>query len=773
MSRNPLLPLMHELVLALPGAEKSALARFLDSLGAQIQLVDLEGLTSRLSSASFLLDPIGSEQLATAGWPRDRIESTNPSLIHVSVTCFGSSGPRAGWKGSELIASATGGVLRLTGQPDRAPVKEALDACFFHADMAAAAGAMAAHYERGATGKGQHIDVSAQEVAFSRNVNSILVWQFDRRKLHRVGGALNYGLATVRCIWALADGWCFHTLMSGRFGAPANQALSDWMDECGFENPLRGTDWPRYNRSTLPLETRATWELAIGRFFHSRTKSEIATEGRRRGINATVVYTPSDVLTDAHLEARDFWRQHEGTRVPSRFLRLVSGDLLKDRLTATASSNTPSQPTADADTAPSPAAANADTADDQMGRSTSRPSVLSPTVPRPGPLAGVNVLDFSWALVGSITTKVLGDLGAEVIKVESRTRPCLSRIDVQVSASRPGSFDDKPWFAHLNSSKKSLSLDMKKPQSREIVAPLLAWADIVVENFSPGTMAKLGLDFETLRQDHPGIIMISGSVYGQTGPLAQEWGVDGTGAALSGRTYLTGWPDRDPVIPGAVPYGDVIVPYAMAAGAAVALQHRRETGRGCHIDAAMYEICVQQTYDAVLAAQTSEVQPQRSGNITPGIYLQGVYPAAGDDRWIAVTFHSDSDWNAFLRLTEQADPQSHDERNELMCEWSRAQQAQYSVARLQEVGIAAGVVQDIEDLLEHDPQIKFREALTHLDHPFLGAFGHVRTPITFSRSTVTPFRPPSIGEHSAEIAERLAGLTPVRIAELRQLGVFE
>ncbi len=141
--------------------------------------------------------------------------------------------------------------MRLTGDPDRAPVKEALDACWFHADMAAAAGAMAALYERGSDGRGQHVDVSVQEVAFSRNVNGVLVWQFDRRKLHRVGGALNYGRATVRCIWPLADGWCFHSLMTGRFGAPANQALCDWIDEAGAAESAARRGLDAYNRSTL------------------------------------------------------------------------------------------------------------------------------------------------------------------------------------------------------------------------------------------------------------------------------------------------------------------------------------------------------------------------------------------------------------------------------------------------------------------------------------------------------------------------------------------
>src|SRR5690606_29058012 len=193
--------------------------------------------------------------------------------------------------------------------------------------------------------------------------------------------------------------------------------------------------------------------------------------------------------------------------------------------------------------------------------------------------------------------------GADVIKVESRSRPCLSRLDVQVAASRRGDLDDKPWFAHLNTSKRSLSLDLKRPESREIIDPLLGWADAVVENFSPGTMDKLGLGYADVSAAHAGLVMASGSVYGQTGPLAREWGVDGTGGALSGRTFLTGWPDRGPVVPGAVPYGDVVVPYVIAACVVAGLAGRLRSGRGCHVDAAMYEICVQQMAPALCAAQ--------------------------------------------------------------------------------------------------------------------------------------------------------------------------
>lgn len=692
-------PLAGHRVATLGGMADRPLARFLASMGA-----DLGG---PVEGASFVIDDLGLEALSGIAIPG--------TAVHVSVTTFGSGGPRSAWKGGEFIASAMGGALRVTGEPDLPPVKEAGDACTFHADMVAASGAMAAHYARGTHGKGQHVDISIQQVAFSRNFNGILCWQFDQRKLKRVGGALAYGKATVRAIWQLADGWCFHSLMTGRLGAPANQALSDWMDEVGAPNPLHGTDWLIYNRSTLPAETRATWESAIDAFFRSRTKAEIAVEGLRRGINACVANEPADVLADPHLTARGFFDTSSG--LPDRFAAIREGAAIA----------TPAIRTGD----------------------------------RPGPLAGVRVLDFAWALVGSITTKTLGDLGAEIVKIESRTRPDLARLDVQVSASQPGNWDDKPWFAHLNSSKRSLSLNMKKPQARELIDPLIDWADVVVENFSPGTMKKLGLDYDALVTRNPGIVMVSGSVFGQTGPLAQEWGVDGTGGALSGRTFLTGYPDRAPVIPGAVPYGDVIVPFVMAGAVAAALQHRRETGRGAHIDASMYEICVQQMRDTLSAARRGE-RPQRSGNADPGVLLQDVFPALGDDRWVAISLYDEAD-RARLHAITGAD----------IAAWTAQREDHVIASTLQTAGIACGVVQDCEDMIDHDPRLAGRGALVTLDHPILGPFGHIATPISFSRDSFAPFRAPGMGEHAHAIARDLCGLTDARIAELEAAGVFQ
>jgi crotonobetainyl-CoA:carnitine CoA-transferase CaiB-like acyl-CoA transferase len=220
-----------------------------------------------------------------------------------------------------------------------------------------------------------------------------------------------------------------------------------------------------------------------------------------------------------------------------------------------------------------------------------------------------------------------------------------------------------------------------------------------------------------------------------------------------------------------VPYGDVIVPYVMAAATAAAVDHRRRTGKGCHIDAAMYEICVQQMHDVIMAAEQGE-RPTRRGNDDPAIFHQGVYATAGDDQWIAITLPAQSDWQRLCEIAQLNAAQSPRDAELALKAWCRQHEAHPLMEQLQAAGIATGVVQDIEDLIERDPQISARRALVNLEHPLLGAFGHVRTPISFSATSTSPYRAPSIGEHSIAIATDLCGLSASRIEELERLGVF-
>ncbi len=325
-----------------------------------------------MQGASFVIDDLGFEATRDLGIPA--------TAIHVSVTPFGSGGPRSDWQGGELVASAMGGSLRVTGEPGRPPVKEAGDACTFHADMAAAAGAMAAHYARGTHGQGQHVDVSIQQVAFSRGASGTLVWQFDRRKLGRVGGKLAYGKVTVRAIWRLADGWCFHALMTGsarRTGEPGAVRLDG--RDAGRQPAAR-----RRLAGLQPLYPAGRDAGGLG-------------GGNRR------LLRQQDQARDRHRGPAPRNQRLRGQRTgrrPGRSAPRRARVLRHAGRSAAALRRRPR-------------------------RRRLRKSAASPAVDRPGPLSGVRVLDFAWALVGSITTKTLGDLGADVVKIESRTRPDL------------------------------------------------------------------------------------------------------------------------------------------------------------------------------------------------------------------------------------------------------------------------------------------------------------------------------------------------------------
>jgi crotonobetainyl-CoA:carnitine CoA-transferase CaiB-like acyl-CoA transferase len=185
----------------------------------------------------------------------------------------------------------------------------------------------------------------------------------------------------------------------------------------------------------------------------------------------------------------------------------------------------------------------------------------------------------------------------------------------------------------------------------------------------------------------------------------------------------------------------------------------------------MYEICVQQMHDAILQAQRGEA-PRRMGNRDPRLFHQGVYPASGEDRWVAISLDTEATWQRLRKVAVLPEAGDAAERDAAIAAWTCEKVDKTIVDELQQAGIAAGVVQDIEDVLEADPQVAARCPLVPIEHPLLGKFGHIRTPICFSRTEIEMFRAPGIGEHSRSIAGDLAGLSESRIDELESLGVF-
>ena len=400
-------------------------------------------------------------------------------------------------------------------------------------------------------------------------------------------------------------------------------------------------------------------------------------------------------------------------------------------------------------------------------------------------LTGVKVLDFGWALVGSLTGKHLADNGAKVIRVESVTRIDLSRTNRMVKISTGNNPDDKPWYTHINTSKLGLALNLKHPKAKEIIEKIIRWADVINENFTPGTLTKLGIDYNYAKTIKPDIIMLSGSAYGQTGPLAHEWGVDGTGLAMSGYLDQTGWPDRGPV--GAnVPYGDVVLPYVNALAIVAALDYKRRTGKGQYIDASMVEVCIHSSTPVLLELQANKVLHPRSGNHIDYASPHGVFPCKGDDRWCAIAVFNESEWKSFCNVignptwasdnkfaTMKSRKENEDELDDLISQWTALQKDYDVMYKMQAAGVAAGVVQTMADIVDNDPQLRERDFLEPINNPVLGVFGHPTPPFKFTKSKAKLTHAPSLGEHTECVCINILGMSDMEFAELMGDNLFE
>lgn len=261
-----------------------------------------------VAETDILIESFAPGYLAGLGLAFDDLRAHNPKLVMVSVTPFGQKGAYSGYKGSELIAVAMGGVLGNTGDPDRAPVKESLESTYFHAGAAAALGALLAYYHVVQGGDGQHVDVSLQETAASRMTSAILAWQFEQLNLKRQGDKSQLGPTATTWFWPCKDGHLFWHMLGGLHGAPANKALTEWISEYHEVHALQEVaDWRKFDKAGISQEQWDKFEAIIRPFFMRFTKDEIRHESLKRGVNATVANDPEEVLHSEQLNVRDYW----------------------------------------------------------------------------------------------------------------------------------------------------------------------------------------------------------------------------------------------------------------------------------------------------------------------------------------------------------------------------------------------------------------------------------------------------------------------------------
>lgn len=386
------------------------------------------------------------------------------------------------------------------------------------------------------------------------------------------------------------------------------------------------------------------------------------------------------------------------------------------------------------------------------------------------PLSGIRVADFSWVGAGPFLTKPLADHGADVVKVESRRRvdPIRSMApfrDGVTGVERSG------YFANRNSSKRSICLDLKHPRGRALALRLIEVSDIVVNNFSPGTMDRLGLGYDAARAVRPDVIYLEMPMMGTEGPHRDCRGYGLTIAAAGGLLGLTGYPDLPPVGTGTNYPDHVPNPLHGAVAVLAALRKRRRTGQGEYIELAQLESTVNAIGPAVVAAAAGAA-PTRNGNADAAAAPHGVYRCAGDDQWCAIAAFGDEQWAAIRSvLRSQAwdrypELDTADGRrrcaglvDDLVAAAARAWDAGRLADELTRRGVAASAVMTADTLLRSDPQLGARRHWVTLDHPVMGRSVYDGIPYRLSRTPGRLRSPaPLLGADTRDVCVDLLGV---------------
>lgn len=402
------------------------------------------------------------------------------------------------------------------------------------------------------------------------------------------------------------------------------------------------------------------------------------------------------------------------------------------------------------------------------------------------PLEGIKVLDFCWVAVGPMTTKYLSEHGATVIRVESAKRPETLRRAAPFKDGVPG-INRSAYFANYNANKYGITIDMAHARAKDLVLRLAGWADLVTENFTPGTMERWGLGYPELKAVNPRIVMFSTSMLGRGGPYERQPGFGPVLSPLAGLTHITGWPDRDPVNPYGA-YTDFIGPRFAVATILAALDYQRRTGQGLHLDMSQLEASLHFSAPLLLDYSVNGREQGRRGNQEPGAAPHGVYPCQGEDRWIAIACYTDDEWQSLVRLMAPADwdaarqqqfatllgrTSREQELDQAIAEWTKDQDSRQLMRTLQDAGVPAGVVNDCRDLFE-DPQLKHREHFQFLDHPEIGSYASDRSEFNLSKTPGSLDTPaPLIGEHTEYVLREVIGLSEEEYWSLKEDGVLE
>jgi crotonobetainyl-CoA:carnitine CoA-transferase CaiB-like acyl-CoA transferase len=752
-----------------PDPERSGMFIYLNAgkLGVTLDLTnsqDQERFHRLLDRADILLHNVLLPDRAEFGLDSAALCAAHPQLVVTTISPFGDRGPRGAWRGYELNAFHSSGMASLSPLgspfPDLPPVKIFSNQAELMGGLHAAMVTAAAYWNRTKGGSGQAADISMQECLAAMLELSMLYYTYSGNITSRINTAYSN---TIEC----SDGSALITVLD----EPQWQRLVLVM-----EDPEWAHSEPFSTRVKRGINADALRAL-MSDLWHDLTVAEVCRKVQDQRIPISPLNKMEDVLKDPHLRERGiFVRFPTGADddpgvlapgIPFKFSTLSAPEPAR----APRLGEHNRAVFANAVIAPAKPAA-------QDAAGTKDLAALAP------PLAGVRVLDFTHVWAGPYCTLQLTHLGAEVMRIETAKRPCINRIippyaDGQAGINRAGSFNQ--W----NQGKRSLQLDLRHPRAVQLVCDLVRKCEVVVENFAPGVIARMGMGYDTLRKFKPDLVMLSISGYGQFGPYRDYVSLGQQTAARAGMFWTTGYPNDVPRQIG-VSYADPVAGVFGAFAIISALLRRDRTGQGQYIDLSMWETLEMMLAESVIEYEMTGRQPERMGNHDNWIAPHEAYKALGDaEQWVTIAVPNEPQWRRLCEAIGQPglaeDPRFRTaelrKRNEaaldeIISAWTRTRERWAITETLQRAGVAAFPTLNNRDVAT-DSHMRARGFLLERDHPEIGQRTHAGIPWTMSG---TPCRvraaAPVLGADTDSILSKLLGFSAEQIAQLRADGVL-
>jgi crotonobetainyl-CoA:carnitine CoA-transferase CaiB-like acyl-CoA transferase len=730
----------------------SALFAYLNAGKRSVKLsgdpaVDAGRLTGLLDAADVIVTNLPSEGERAWGCDLNRLLAAAGRAVVLRLSPFGMTGPWAGRRGEALSACAVGAISVILGEPGRPPLSLPYDLPALQAGLHGAAAAMTALLDRDRSGR-RDIDVAESEVLayYAGGMSRFILGakgKWKRRGFERHGGIYPSGF------YPCKDGFIFL----------ATQTRAQWS---GFLELMGDPEWAQENpiyRDGVAIGWKHADEVDVHfiPWLAQHTRRELTEMAKRANLVLGPINGAEDILGEDHLAARGFWAELElgetRLRIPGMGYRMLA--------TPWRMGDVPALGGDDSNGGFREVASG--------GKSRTRRARVGTR-----PLSGYRAVEFGFNWAGPMVGQILADMGMEVIKVETE-----ERLDFMRHWPHARSF-----FHNTNRGKRSVALNIKTDEGRALVRKLVAKSDLVFDNFAAGVMAKNGLGYDDLRREAPDIVALSMAMAGQCGPLAHLRGFATIATGFAGLEMAIGYPETGSTGLPVIGVGDANAAIQSVLAALAALWHRERTGEGQLIDLSQVEAAAALSGEPLARYQLCGEKIAPSGNAHPRMAPHGIYPARGEDRWVALAIASDGEWRTLVELlgapawasdeslaTFERRRQRRREIDGHLSEWSRNRDRDELVADLGAAGLAAAPVLEIEEIhawpqfvdrgiWQNAPSFEGKEDIVY------------RTPWHMSGAPrEVPGGSPTVGQDDDFVLGEILGLAGDEIASLREAGV--